>query len=600
MYSARVREGSVGSGLLDEQGRILDCDAAFASCFEPRPCRGEPLRRWVADLPESIVGELVVRHPSRATIVELRFVPVDPALRPLAHQVVAIPICADNEALRRELSVAHQTLRSLVDAAPITIVTTDLAMNVSMWNQAGERMFGWSEAELLGKPYPLVPERDQVTFDRLLAQVHGGEGFTGVEAERLRKDGSMIPVRMHTAPRRDAEGVVIGGLAILEDLSHTRALERQKMEAIGRLAGGVAHDFNNLLAVILGMTELLGDDPELHAGAREQIEEIRRASESARRITAQLLTFGRREVVMPRVVEVHEAIRSTTPLLRRLVGETITLEIELDAAPAEVRIDTAQLEQILLNLAINARDAMPSGGALRITSRRTSSGDRVELEIADSGTGIPPEVLPHVFEPFYTTKPFGQGTGLGLATVFGIVRASGGTIEIETALGQGTRFRVSLPLTLPSPPALDPSASVRASSASLARGDERLLVVDDDPGVRRSISKLLASLGYSIASAADGADALAQVEALDPSAFDLVLTDLDMPNMTGTELAAQLREGAPTLPIIFMSGNLGSAALRAEIAAGQATFLQKPITLAVLAKCIRQALDSAARSPRPA
>ncbi|MFV8753440.1 ATP-binding protein [Nannocystaceae bacterium ST9] len=525
-----------------------------------------------------------------ATRLELRIDAVDPAARPVARQVVLVAIASRVDELVRELGVARQTLRSLVDAAPVTIVTTDLHAIVTMWNRAGEQMFGWSEAEVVGQPYPLVPEASKPDFARLLAKVYGGEGFAGIESERQRRDGSLIPVRMHTSPLRDGEGKVVGGLAMLEDLSHTRDLERQKMEAIGRLAGGVAHDFNNLLAVILGMTELLSNDARLDASAREQVDEIRRAGESARRITAQLLTFGRREIVQSRVVDVHDTIRSSEPLLRRLVGEAVRIELELGAGSARVRIDAAQLEQILLNLAVNARDAMPDGGVLRIsTHQRTSEAPtRLELVIADSGTGIPPEVLPHVFEPFYTTKPTGQGTGLGLATVFGIVRASAGTISVESELGQGARFRILLPL-IGEPASATKSGAARAS---LPRGSERLLVVDDDSSVRRSTARLLASLGYVLATAAGGEEALAQFQ---PRSFDLLLTDLSMPQMTGTELAERIRELDPELPIVFMSGNLESDPLRVEIAAGQAVFLQKPITLSLLANCIRHVLDDPAR-----
>jgi two-component system cell cycle sensor histidine kinase/response regulator CckA len=585
----------VGICLLDEDGGILACDPSFARWFDPPPVRGEPLRRWIPELPEPLVAASLQLERGAARS-SLRWDPVDPSARPVAFQVV-LQVLSDPSGLRdvdvlhRELMVARQTVRALVDAAPVAIVTTDLQLNVTMWNQAGENAFGWSEAELLGRPYPLVPKAGQADFERLHAQVRSGEGFTGVEAERMRKDGTMIPVRMHTAPLRDAEGVVIGGLAILEDLSHTRALERQKMEAIGRLAGGVAHDFNNLLTVILGMTELLARSPGLDEVACDQVDEIRRAGESARRITAQLLTFGRREVVQPTIVDIHETIRASVPLLRRLIGDAIVVELELGPGSANVRIDVAQFEQILLNLTINARDAMPSGGVLRIGSRRRPASevppDWVEIEITDSGTGISPEVLPHVFEPFYTTKSSGQGTGLGLATVFGIVRASGGSIAVESGLGEGARFRILLPLVA----ATTTRPISTPTQSTLPRGTERLLVVDDEPSVRRSTARLLTSLGYSLATAASGQEALAQFET---ASFDLLLTDLSMPGMSGTQLAARVRERAPSLPIVFMSGNVESDPLRDEIAAGQAVFLQKPIPLTVLANCIRRVLDGLA------
>jgi CheY-like chemotaxis protein len=287
--------------------------------------------------------------------------------------------------------------------------------------------------------------------------------------------------------------------------------------------------------------------------------------------------------VQPRILDVHEAIRANLPLLRRLVGDAIGVELELGAGAANVRIDAAQFEQILLNLAINARDAMPSGGMLRIGTRRRPP-NWLEIEIADTGAGISPEVLPHVFEPFYTTKSTGPGTGLGLATVFGIIRASGGSIGVESGLGDGARFWILLPLVA----ATTARPIVTPTHSSLPRGTERLLIVDDEPSVRRSTARLLTSLGYSIETAASGDEALAQFQAC---SFDLLLTDLSMPRMSGTQLAARVREFAPALAIVFMSGNVESDPLRVEIAAGQAVFLQKPITLSVLATCIRQVLD---------
>jgi signal transduction histidine kinase/ActR/RegA family two-component response regulator len=435
-----------------------------------------------------------------------------------------------------------------------------------------------------------VPPLEQPEFGKLVAKVHGGQGFTGVEAERRRKDGTLIPVRMHTAPLRDVEGKVVGGLALLEDLSHTRELERQKMEAIGRLAGGVAHDFNNLLAIILGMTELLGAEPSLGPRAREHVAEIRRTSEAAKRITSQLLAVGRRNAALPaRTLDVHASVRSSAPLLSRLIGDAIKLELALAEGSANVAIDGAQLEQVLLNLAVNARDAMPEGGVLTIRSRRQPSGDALELELRDTGTGIPPDVLPRLFEPFFTTKGEGRGTGLGLATVFGIVRASGGSIRVDSQLGRGTAFVITLPLR-----AATPASVATPSRPTLPRGSERLLVVDDEPSVRRSMARLLASLGYAVDTAADGSEALAALQA---GARDLVLTDLSMPRMTGEELAHTIHEIAPHLPIVFMSGNLDSEPLRAKIVAGELEFLQKPVALAELAACIRRVLDRSPAQP---
>jgi PAS domain S-box-containing protein len=572
---------AIGICLLDAQGRVRSVDAGFARWFDPPPRLGQRLV-----LPELALDgrSEVARLVRRETTLELSCTPLDPAASPLALQVVLVPLHEHQHELELALALARETLRSLVDACPITIVTTNLDMTVTMWNRAAEQMFGWREDELLGRPYPLVPPPEQAEFAKLLAKVHGGEGFTGVEAERRRKDGATIPVRMHTAPLRDLDGKVVGGLALLEDLSHTRELERQKMEAIGRLAGGVAHDFNNLLAVILGMTELLAAEPSLGPSARNHVAEIRRTSEAAKRITSQLLAVGRSNTPRStRALDVHASVRSSAPLLRRLVGERVELELALAEGSANVGIDPAQLEQVLINLAVNARDAMPEGGSLSIRSRRIAAEDTLELELRDTGTGIPPEVLPHLFEPFFTTKGEGRGTGLGLATVFGIVRGSGGNIRVDSQLGRGTAFVITLPLR---PPLLVTAQAQQRTT--LARGSERLLIVDDEPSVRRSMARLLASLGYAVETAADGSEALALLHA---DARDLVLTDLSMPRMTGEQLADAIHEFAPRLPIVFMSGNLDSEPLRAKIVAGELEFLQKPVALAELAACIRRVLD---------
>jgi two-component system cell cycle sensor histidine kinase/response regulator CckA len=599
---ARSGAGPLGTCLLDQHGRVLDCDAEFGRLLGCEPLPDSALREWVPELPIRLDRELVLRRTDAVSTLELRCVPASLRARPVAHVITLRSLHAVDlrtAALQRELKVARHTLQALLDACPVAILIVDPDKRVSMWNHAGELMFGWTSGELIGRRYPLVSNADFPAFEGLFHRVMDGEGFTGVEATRLHKDGSTIAVRMHTAPMRDPDGRVTGAMALLEDLRETRKLEEQvrhsqKMEAIGRLAGGVAHDFNNLLSVMLGMTELLDMDRELRSESREHVEEIRRCAESARQITAQLLAFGRREVVQPRLEDLHETLRSDLQLLRRLIGDAVEIDIDLAPGPAWVRIDPAHFDQILLNLAVNARDAMPEGGRLRVTTRRFSEPDEpdlIELEIADSGTGIAAEVLPHVFEPFYTTKPQGQGTGLGLATVYGIVRAAGGSIEVDSEPGQGARFRVNFPLVNQDVPQPTP----QRSRSSLPRGHECLLLVDDEPSVRRSTSKLLASLGYTIETVGSGEEAL---ELLGRARIDLLLTDLAMPQMSGVQLAARIRERLPALPIVFMSGNLDSEQLRSEISEGQAVFLQKPVTLATLASCVRQVLDTATSTAR--
>jgi PAS domain S-box-containing protein len=597
--------GVLGTCLLDAEGRVLSLDDEFVRLLGCRPTLDMPLREWLPELPLRLPPRLVLRRREGHVVFELCSTAAAARARPVAF-VVTLRAIADTPdvaaSLARELRVARHTLQSLLDACPIAILIMDLDKRITVWNHAGEQMFGWREDELIGKRYPLVSAIDFPAFERLFQRVIGGEGFTGVEATRVDRSGHPIPVRMHTAPMRDPEGRVTGAMALLEDLRETRKLEEQirhsqKMEAVGRLAGGVAHDFNNLLAVMFGMTELLDMDPQLGSEAREHVDEIRRCAESARQITAQLLAFGRRELVQARELDLHQVLRRELPLLRRLIGDAIELELELCDEAVGIRIDPAQLDQILLNLAVNARDAMPEGGRLRVTTRvfpgergpDSDEPDIVELEIADTGVGIPPAVLPHVFEPFFTTKPVGQGTGLGLATVYAILRAAEGSIEVDSELGRGACFRISLPrVELDAPLAATP----KLSRSSLPRGHERILLVDDEPGVRRSTAKLLGSLGYAVEMAESGSEAL---ERFGRESFDIVLTDLAMPHMSGVELAARMHEQRPEQPVLFLSGNLDSEQLRKDIAAGQAAFLQKPVTLAALAAQVRELLDRAAR-----
>ncbi len=589
--------------LLDASGIILDFDPEFAELTQldaDLELRGRALAellRWAPSLPTT--QPTVARRERGDGEVELSCRRAFAG--PVAYTLTARWLRGES-ALAVQLRVARQTLDSVIHASPLALVTVDRRKRVVMWNSAAERMFGWTEAEILGQPYPLVPDGDRESFEQLFEQVvFEGEGYTGIEATRRRKDGAQIEVNMHTASLRDADGRGTGAMAMFEDLTEKRQLqararESAKMEAIGRLAGGIAHDFNNLLTVVIGSGDLLLFDPSLSDAARERVEEIIRVGHSARELVAQLMTFSRRQVTQPEDLDIHERLRADARLLERVLGETIELRLALGREPVRVRIDPAQFDQIVVNLAVNARDAMPSGGVLEIRSRvvererggEVGGGRDLCLEIRDQGVGIAAEVLPHIFEPFFTTKadrPDAPGTGLGLANVYGIVRHAGGDVVVESEVGVGTCFRVCLPIV--EQPKLRPRSE--ANRAVVPRGRERLLLVEDNDAVRKSTSKLLAALGYEVETACDGSDALARFDEL---AVDLVLTDLAMPKMGGAELAKQLRSRAPGLPIVFMSGNLDVADLREEVEQGRARFLQKPVSLRDLAQVTREVLDA--------
>jgi two-component system cell cycle sensor histidine kinase/response regulator CckA len=587
--------------MLDANGVVLELDDDFArltAMSGPTP-HGAVLSELLPGAPPLPTREATRSCERRGEdLVELICRTASTA--PIAYIVTAQRIASESS-LAQQLRVARQTLDLVIEASPLAITTLDRHKRVVMWNRAAERMFGWNREEVLGQPYPLVPEGKREAFERLFEQVVlQGQGYTGVDTTRQRKDGSDIEVRMHAAPLRDAQGHAVGGMALLEDRSETRGLEQrvrqsQKLEAVGRLAGGIAHDFNNLLAVILSAGDLLALEQGLSADALEYIAEIQQVTSSARELVGQLMTFSRRSVVRPEVFDVNEQLRNSAKLLSRLINDRVELGFELDSRRAWVRVDPTQFEQVLINLAVNASDAMPNGGQLSyataIVELHAGPGSALEpvehvcIEVKDSGTGIAADVLPHVFEPFFTTKAAGKGTGLGLANVYGIIRQAGGDVEVDSSVGLGTSFRVYLPLTRP------PAERVVSGPhpAGLPRGSERVLLVEDNEAVRVSMAKLLAALGYAVTIAVDGVDALERFD--DGLDVDLVLTDLAMPRLGGAKLATSIAERKPGLPVMFMSGNLDVDELREQVEQGHVRFLQKPVSLRELAMAVRAALD---------
>jgi len=395
--------------------------------------------------------------------------------------------------------------------------------------------------------------------------------------------------RLYEAARRELEE---------RERLEQQLIQAQKMEAVGRLAGGVAHDFNNLLTIINGYSDFMLRNVDLSERLREDIDEIRRAGERAADLTRQLLAFGRRQMQELRVFDLNDVLSEMARMLRRLIGEDITLSLALAAEPLLIRADRSHIEQVVANLAVNARDAMPRGGTLTIetccaclspdaaTNLGVEGGGCVQLAIWDTGTGITPEVRAHLFEPFFSTKGPGKGTGLGLATVYGIVKQSGGEIQVLSEPGRGAEFRIYLPCCSEE----EPQAARPDSMAALPNGGETILVVEDEERVRRFACDALRRLGYTVLEASDGIAALERLgEAACP--VDLVVTDVVMPRMGGRDLAARLRDLHPNLPVLFMSGYPGGGEGRSD--ATQPGLVRKPFTAEILAGRIRQALDDA-------
>jgi len=497
-----------------------------------------------------------------------------------------------------------QRLQTLIDAAPVAIIAMDEAWRVVLWNKSATRMLGWSEHEVLGQAVPTIPDHKRAEFDAAVAQNRRGVA-TLYETQRRRKDGTLIDVISSTAPLVDVRGRVTGSMGVLVDLAEQKQLEEQlrqsqKMEAVGQLAGGIAHDFNNLLTVIGGRTYLLLTTlPEKHP-ARPNVELIQETAERAAVLTRQLLAFSRKQILALQVLDLNTIVASIERILRRLIGEHIQLVIEPSATPGWVKVDPGQMEQVILNLSVNARDAMPEGGRLTIrtahvgvaeaaarTHAEIQAGPAVLLEVRDTGIGMSDEIRTRIFEPFFTTKPAGHGTGLGLATVYGIVKQSGGTIEVLSQPGQGSTFQIYLPRAeeteAPSP--------TDAAAPRHIGGSETILLVEDAEDVRDLARDILGLMGYNLMTASNPVEAI-QVSQDHAGVMHLLLTDVVMPGMSGRQLADRLVADRPGLKVLFMSGYTDNAIVHHGVLDPGTAFVQKPFTPDSLSRKVREVLDT--------
>ncbi|MBA3259855.1 MAG: PAS domain S-box protein [Gemmatimonadales bacterium] len=529
----------------------------------------------------------------------------------LAGYLGSVTDITERRSAEEALQEAHAHLQALLEACPLAIVEVDGGGRVVSWSPAAERLFGWRFDEVIGRDLPVVPEEKQGEFGWLRARASTADPVMDFETYRRRRDGTRVEVSLSVAPVHGTAPDSARYLGLYTDITPRKRIERelersrellreaQKMEAVGRLAGGIAHDFNNLLTAILGYCELLGD--EVEGPAAEMVQEIRRGSERAALLTGQLLAFSRKQILQPVVLDLEATVRGLELMTRRLLGERRNLVMEFAPTAIHVYADRGQLEQVIVNLVINARDAMPNGGTLIIrTEKRTIShveaerqglaraGEAAALLVRDNGVGMSPETMAHLFEPFFTTKPVGQGTGLGLATADGIIRQSGGIIAVESAAGQGSAFTVLLPLERRAATRLPPQPDRASSPVEAAI----IMIVDDDASVRRPLQAALERWGYTVIAAADGAEALQLIERASV-APDLVVSDVVMPEMDGAELAAALRRSHPELPVLFMSGYNESEVLRHGVGQGIVKLIRKPFGLAELNEQVRQILATA-------
>ena len=479
------------------------------------------------------------------------------------------------------------------------------------WSKQCRRIFG-------------IPQDRRIFFTDLLELIHPDdrEGLQAARGKALeegssfsheyrivRPDGALRWIHTRAEVVRDEVDGKVKLLGVVVDITEkkegalllketeSQLLQAQKMEAMGRLAGGVAHDFNNILTAILGLSEIALTTLPKDSPTREDLEEIRKSGLRAANLTQQLLAFSRRQVTSPRLIDLDVTVAGLAKMLRRIIGEHVELEIETGAGGATVKADPGQIEQLVMNLAVNARDAMPKGGVIKIAvatqevdaaSARPDlpAGRYVSLSVTDTGTGMTDEVKSHLFEPFFTTKEKGKGTGLGLSTCYGVVKQNGGAIECHSVAGHGTSFLILFPEAV-----ARPAAEASAGRPSLPPGGETVLVVEDEESVRKLTSRILTKLGYAVLEAADGAAALAQLEKDHAGAIRLILTDMVMPKMSGWDMAQRAAVARPEVPVLFVSGYTDDTFEGICVLDDKTDILAKPFTAEDLAARVRRAID---------
>jgi PAS domain S-box-containing protein len=513
---------------------------------------------------------------------------------------------SERKRAEKALRESEERYRRLVEVSPYAIFITRRHRIVFM-NQACYRLLkATSPDQIIGRsPFDFFdPEDDSAVIDAFRRALGEGRHLPLIERRILCLDGTVITAELAISPLTDHASAAMQ--VILHDITERKHLEERvrqanKMEAVGQLAGGVAHDFNNMLTIIAGHGDLLAEDSTLTDDQRRSIEQIRQACIRASSLTAQLLAFSRRQVMQPKVLNLNDVVANMEPMLRPLVGEHITLFTVLSPGLGHVRADPNQLEQVLINLTMNARDAMPDGGTLTvetggcdldedgISRQRLDArpGRYVSLRVADTGVGMDEDTLARIFEPFFTTKPKGKGTGLGLSTVYGIIKQSGGSIGVRSRPGQGASFTIYLPRV--EEPACAEITDTESPGAF--EGTETVLVAEDEPGVRSLVRASLRLKGYTVLEAGNGTEALALAER-HSGPIHLLLTDVIMPQMNGRELSERLKARRPGLKVLFMSGYTDDAVLRHGVVTEDLQFIQKPFTPSALAGKMRTVLDA--------
>jgi PAS domain S-box-containing protein len=506
---------------------------------------------------------------------------------------------------QRAVEAWERRVASLLDVVRFVVVVLDLNGEISYGNGYLKKLTAWRFRDLIGKNWLdiLVPAEEHARIRELTAAMPASRGPTHFESTLLGSAGTRWRIEWDGTVLRNAEGDVEATVLIGRDITEQRAMEEQlrqsqKLDGIGRLAGGIAHDFNNLLTVIVGYCALLLQKSDLADSAHSAIDEIRKAAERGAQLTHQLLAFSRRQVLRPQVVPLNALVEDAEGMLRRLIGDDVVLITELNSEAGCVRADPGHLHQVLMNLVVNARDAMPHGGPVTVASKNVMvdsahaasfpgvpAGDYVVLSVTDAGTGMTDEVRRHLFEPFFTTKEHGKGTGMGLPMVYGIVHQTGGHITVDSEPGKGTCVRIFLPRA----EAVAAFGAMADAQAEVPGGSETILVVEDHPEVRAIAVRTLRGLGYDVIEAESPAYAIELAEGR--SDIQLLLTDVMMPGMSGSSLAHLFLQSRPNLRVLLMSGHTDVPDVAESIGESGMDFLRKPFTPAVLAVRVREALD---------
>jgi PAS domain S-box-containing protein len=593
-HGRRDRHSLVGRRIVDEYPGIEETEVF------------ENMRRCMVErVPRQMTNRFVYPDGGEASF-DLRISPV-----PEGIVVLSVDI-SDRVTAEEELRRSREDLETILACMVDGLIVTDLEGRVTRMNPAAETLTGWPSAEALGRPLDdLVRFLDQRSSKPIDAPVERilSEGVSlGLANHTLlvARDETLRPIASSGAPLRGTGGSPRGVVVVLKDMQEHHELmamlqHAQKMEAVGRLAGGVAHDFNNLLTVISGYSDLALSQVEAEGELESHLSEIADAAGRAASLTRQLLAFSRKQILQPRILSLNSVVEEMEGLLRRLIGEDIDLALRLEPDLGLVEFDPGQIEQIVMNLAVNARDAMPTGGRLIIDTHNVGideeharshvdarTGPHVVLAVIDDGTGMGADTRSRIFDPFFTTKERGKGTGLGLSTVYGLVQQSGGHIRVHSEVDRGTTFEVYLPLADADFPERRPSEVAETSRPTA--GSETILVVEDEESVRRLVRRVLERAGYTVLATGSGDDAILRCRE-HPGEIHLLLTDLVLPGIGGLELSHEVLALRPELAVVYMSGYTDDALVHQNALAPDTPFIEKPILPQDLLRQIRDHLS---------